>query len=521
MLTIQDIYEWIKNLPLFNTILFIVLAIITVYRRKLSSNDEYRKRTLRKETDPVRQTNHYNHHHHHSPSHPSHSQSASSTASSAVSTIASIQALLNAKALMPKFILLHVEKPTHREDETTTTTSIIQSKQQDSLLTINSDLLVHIIMYLETQDILLLSQVSKQLRSDIMADYVWEQLWIQTYSSFWRLPKIKEIRIGRGIYWDPLDNYAAPQSGWFAFYLAFETCWMDWLLAGYCTSERCLVGIDHAIYDTTLFMPEHPGSPETLSEGAGCDATENFYDISHTFHAITMMKRYILWDPQELLPQASRRFPKSSPLFTHMKEIQKKLIKLATAQNRLFSLPHLPHLNIPNIELSNMMANFSHIPTSISDHLPNLPNLPNLPQLPTSISDRLPNIELSNIPTSISNHLHNLELPNLPNLPNLPQLPTALSDHLPSLPSLPTEINLPKGFIPDRNSKELFGPGSPVVPKLEGFVPCDVNQPHEGLPKAFFDPLSREWIVWWSCCGNGYCYQTNETFESNVVWVFS
>jgi hypothetical protein len=48
-----------------------------------------------------------------------------------------------------------------------------------------------------------------------------------------------------------------------------------------------------------------------------------------------------------------------------------------------------------------------------------------------------------------------------------------------------------------------FGPCQRMVPALSGFVECLQPQDHMGHPKAFFDPFTEEWTVWWSCCGQG------------------
>ena len=68
------------------------------------------------------------------------------------------------------------------------------------------------------------------------------------------------------------------------FFLEFDACWIDWLLAGFSSEDCCLVGIGGNIYDLTAFLPHHPGSFETLSRGELF--TDHFVDMGHSSHAV-------------------------------------------------------------------------------------------------------------------------------------------------------------------------------------------------------------------------------------------
>ncbi|KAJ1401809.1 hypothetical protein B484DRAFT_338871, partial [Ochromonadaceae sp. CCMP2298] len=71
---------------------------------------------------------------------------------------------------------------------------------------------------------------------------------------------------------------------------------MDWLLAGSCTPSRCLLGFHNdRIVDVTAFISTHPGSPETLTEGAGCDATDTFTEIGHSSNASKLLNDLVVW----------------------------------------------------------------------------------------------------------------------------------------------------------------------------------------------------------------------------------
>ncbi|CAN0382975.1 unnamed protein product, partial [Laminaria digitata] len=78
--------------------------------------------------------------------------------------------------------------------------------------------------------------------------------------------------------------------GWKAFFFEFETSWLEWVAAGQNSESACLVGLHGRLYDLTQFMHRHPGSPETLMDNAGADATELFEDVGHSFDARDLMK---------------------------------------------------------------------------------------------------------------------------------------------------------------------------------------------------------------------------------------
>jgi len=93
-----------------------------------------------------------------------------------------------------------------------------------------------------------------------------------------------------------------PNVTWRAFYFDFDASWLDWCLVGHnrCASaaaslaaggfgatwpggpQRCLVGLHGAVLDVGSFLPAHPGSPETLLDNCGGDATDLFEDIGHS-----------------------------------------------------------------------------------------------------------------------------------------------------------------------------------------------------------------------------------------------
>eukprot|EP00428_Durinskia_dybowskii_P062129 CAMPEP_0170386388 /NCGR_PEP_ID=MMETSP0117_2-20130122/17008_1 /TAXON_ID=400756 /ORGANISM="Durinskia baltica, Strain CSIRO CS-38" /LENGTH=472 /DNA_ID=CAMNT_0010642207 /DNA_START=298 /DNA_END=1716 /DNA_ORIENTATION=+ len=220
-------------------------------------------------------------------------------------------------------------------------------------------------------DIACFMSTSKKMFKEISSDAIWEQLWLQTYGAMWQHPAIRKIREGRGIYWDPLLNYGPPQQGWHRFFLLFEVSYLDWILAGHCTESCCLVGINDCIVDVSSFIDLHPGSRETLTEGAGCDATETFKEIGHSTHAEQLVRQFTIWDRNEQntpvclcsnahlqedmcghclqsnrtdiarkrhvlaeFTKQVRRFPVKTKLHEHMKLNQKKVTELMSSKHK-------------------------------------------------------------------------------------------------------------------------------------------------------------------------------------------
>ena len=142
----------------------VVLAIITIFRRKLSSNHEYR----------------------------------SSKTESIKSKIYSVN--ISYEAQLGKWSNKSIEKHI---------SMVVTSNS--NLNNISIDIIVNIVVHLNLNDIANLMRSSKQLLKDIRSDTVWEQLWIQTYGYMWQCEVIKTIRESKNIYWDPMKNFGPPQ----------------------------------------------------------------------------------------------------------------------------------------------------------------------------------------------------------------------------------------------------------------------------------------------------------------------
>ena len=193
--------------------------------------------------------------------------------------------------------------------------------------------LLHTMTYLTYKDIAALGSCNVSLARDTRSDTVWRKLWFQNFGDMWTQESIVSIRKARHIEWDPckhvdkdrsyrqLSGLSAqevaesdwrPRQGWFMFFLEFDACWVDWLLAGFCTEERCLVGIGGNIYDLTAFLPHHPGSLETLTEVCGGEATDHFVDMGHSSHAVGLAKKLMIYSPYLEVGRAHAPSPSAS-----------------------------------------------------------------------------------------------------------------------------------------------------------------------------------------------------------------
>ena len=226
-------------LLLWEAIFFLFLVVMTIWRRKLSSNDGYRA----EET----------------------------------STLS-----------LPPFIVNSLMKATNgKKNDCINVTDNNSLKKPSWLDRLPSDVLLHLINFLPRVDVGHLATVNKNLCRDTLSDTIWRQVWMQRYRQLWEDSRIVEIRRLRGVEWDPTDRIVLfqPKHGWLYFYLEFEFSWLDWLLAGCNTEDCCLIGLQGAILDVTEFLPRHPGSGESLTEAAGGDATDVFSDIGHSSFA--------------------------------------------------------------------------------------------------------------------------------------------------------------------------------------------------------------------------------------------
>ena len=175
-----------------------------------------------------------------------------------------------------------------------------------------SDVTAHILSFLHPKDVLSFGSVSPAAQVMIRNDSpIWKSLWVRDYA--WLVTSWHVGREALHRSWQSLkEGTAGPQPTtvldqnevvaqlWNSFhfskdfYFRFGLCWVDYVLAGQCTAESCLIALGGHVYDLTHFVQEphtHPGSAETVLVHAGKDCTAVFDGMRHTIHARRMAQQ--------------------------------------------------------------------------------------------------------------------------------------------------------------------------------------------------------------------------------------
>lgn len=162
-----------------------------------------------------------------------------------------------------------------------------------------TDVTVHILSFLHPKDVMSFACTSNPVRNAVDDDTneistaLWKTLWYRDYSWIvvsWDVgreaanrsfqsssARSSDQRISAFSFGDVLFTKE--------FYFRFGLSYLNYVLAGQCTAERCLVGLGGHIYDLTGFLHQHPGSPETVIVHAGRDASAVFESMRHTVAA--------------------------------------------------------------------------------------------------------------------------------------------------------------------------------------------------------------------------------------------
>lgn len=482
MLVVEKIGETWKELVLA------VLILITIYRRRLSSNDAYRDSTNARDKEEVQQKG----------------------------------------QIKPNEIFKSLANIIRKKAGQQSRPSTPRNDSSFSLHNLPVDIIINLVGYLNTSEIVKLMAVSKRMKFDLQSDTIWEQLWLQTYGSMWKTKTMKKLREDKGIFWDPLNNCGHPQQGWYTFYITFEACWADWLLAGYCTNERCVVVLNSSIYDLTSFVHEHPGSSETLTEMAGCDATESFIDIGHSTFAESLLPNFCIWDNEETDPFMYHNATCLSP---------KERNVISGLERRR---------EVPNTRLMCQMglSNRKYQNTQDSDyHYQNIQNLAStygateIRRSPTLFTTSIAITPINNLQKTmkeqqkaIVSYAENIEMGrknrnHIGDMSDSYKLVPLLDGYYcndcgdkrgfisPSTLGVTADVNIQGPLpinptatdpfpTPDATSNlSLQPPPLPSPTSSPASSPSLSLCRHEGQCKVCFDPLAMEWVVWWSCCG--------------------
>jgi hypothetical protein len=273
-----DIPAWIYDLPFVEGAILLILATITVYRKRLSANDKYRSPNITASKAVI------------------HENMRQSSRSNGRTT------MVDFFPDLPTTSFAHVVQSAYQLSKPKSKDEALSNIRQNfpdriGFNSLTQDNLWHLIELLPTEEIYRLSASCKSLRDELYRnDSLWERLWISRYTDLWQHPAIRAIREKRAIFWDPAKNYGNPQQGWRNFYREFELSWKDWLLAGACSSEYCILALHGSILDVTAFLPSHPGSLESLMDYAGGDATEQFLDVGHSSNAYHLSLNYTIYN---------------------------------------------------------------------------------------------------------------------------------------------------------------------------------------------------------------------------------
>jgi len=182
------------------------------------------------------------------------------------------------------------------------------AKNLPPIFAIPTDCINVILSYLSPHLILEISSTCKLLNFVVNADHIWKLVWCERFREVVEYLDKNERR-------DDVAKLIAKgmEVGWKRFFFVFSQTWVKWLIKGHCTYDSVLVGIHGGVYDVSNFLEEHPGSPETLLLHGGRDTTFFFEDIGHSDVARNMTKQFMIIQPPGRLddnlqkPKARRR----------------------------------------------------------------------------------------------------------------------------------------------------------------------------------------------------------------------
>jgi Cytochrome b5-like Heme/Steroid binding domain/F-box domain len=180
-----------------------------------------------------------------------------------------------------------------------------------------NDVMVQILSFLHPKDVVSFASSSNTLKRAFydtnchaLSNAVWKTLWLRDYGWIVQSWDIGEKALQRSLLltnMSSLDDTVFTQT----FYFRFGLCYVDYILAGHCTADRCLVGLGGHIYDITHFMDQHPGSPETVMVHSGRDASAMFETMRHTQRARRLAEQLCVVVDTSLLGHVGAR-PTSS-----------------------------------------------------------------------------------------------------------------------------------------------------------------------------------------------------------------
>uniref|UniRef100_A0A7R9UAF7 Cytochrome b5 heme-binding domain-containing protein n=1 Tax=Pinguiococcus pyrenoidosus TaxID=172671 RepID=A0A7R9UAF7_9STRA len=144
---------------------------------------------------------------------------------------------------------------------------------------------------------LVLSSVSKSANS--IAEAAWKPLWLDRFSpalgsDFALAAARRDGVIGddsaeplcKVLYDRTFHNDEAPAKlSQKQIFFYWELSFREWILANADSDAYCVIALHDILLDVTDFIAEHPGSPDTLLDYSGMDATDMFEKVGHSHSA--------------------------------------------------------------------------------------------------------------------------------------------------------------------------------------------------------------------------------------------
>lgn len=222
-------------------------------------------------------------------------------------------------------------------------------------------------------------------------------------------------------------------------------------------ASRSHVCIYLGVYDITPFVLEHPGSPETLLDHAGGDASEMFYEIGHSTLARRLKESYLMFKPPYIHNLQTSHLHAEKTL---LKEKARGAYSGGAGGEVARSESAASELSDSDSSLSATACNYSIVGRFVSqlDAYMDKEKRAILTLAESSFRTVVvaEEFQVSSVPNEDLFDCHDLD-----------------DEH--------------------RNHSVLHG----------GLVMTHSHRLHEGQARTYFDPLLQEWCLWWTCCGKG------------------
>jgi Cytochrome b5-like Heme/Steroid binding domain len=179
-----------------------------------------------------------------------------------------------------------------------------------------TDIMIQLLSYLHPKDVISLSLTNRTIRVAIhdetneLSKLIWKTLWYRDYG--WMIGNSNNnnnnnnqqdaidvnVNVNTNAIWSVVQD-AIQQSLRLrsncttlddihftsTFYFRFGMSFVNYIIAGHCHRNLCLIGLGGHVYDITNFIDIHPGSSETLLVHSGRDASMMFETMRHTVSA--------------------------------------------------------------------------------------------------------------------------------------------------------------------------------------------------------------------------------------------